>query len=268
MKTKNRLLLTSAMMLALVAVSGTTATYAWWVAGLSASASVNSVTAAADASLTLSLTNVANTSVDTTKNEVSIVTDGKLTDVTTANGKAFQKATLNSSGKPASLVDVDITKPYADNVYYAISFKATIGMALTGDLSYNVYLGDGDATSLIEESDPEKAVRMSVTVGDNTFIVGNGESLYQKDISSTAAYTSAYKQLTGAITEKTTDTSVGVFGTDYCLGTLTKNVTSIAATFTMWFEGALTKDQVQKAEDTFKANLYFYSVRIIPAQQA
>ena len=169
MKTKNRLLLTSAMMLALIAVSGTTATYAWWTVGLDAKATVNTVTAAADASLQVTFKKGTNTKEPTTGADgttISIVDNGKLTDVTSKNGLNFQKATLNPAGTPASLVGVDITKSYATNVYYAITYSAEIAMStpLTGDLQYNVYLGDKEK-SLIVENGGNNAARMAVSTG-------------------------------------------------------------------------------------------------------
>lgn len=272
MKTKNRLLLTSAMMLALVAVSGTTATYAWWVTAASAEAKVNEVTAQADASVTLTLTNVANTEVDNTVGNQKVTAKGALTDVTTKNGVSnFQKAAIDSQKKVADLVDVNIADQYAKDIYYAISFKATVAMAgLAEGLTYNVYLGDGlGATTLITEPNgSDKAARMSVSTAEGTFIVGNGENGYTKETVSgetttyeTANYENPYKKIS-QITEVKSATEVGTFGNDeYCVGTLTSTKTSLDITFTMWFEGAKTTEEVTN-NDKFEANLYFYTVRV------
>lgn len=262
MKTKNRLLLTSAMMLALVAVSGTTATYAWWVSGLSVDASVSTVTANADASLSVVLANEANTTV--TDNKVTAA--GKLTDVTSADGKVFKKASLDATGTVAALTTVSVAEgvTYATSVYYGISYTATIKMTaeVTGSLKYNVYLGDKEKNLIVETAESDYAARMAVSNGTATFIVGNSAGKYQSDIGTATADVANYTNLNNAsISEVTKASEVGTYGTNFCLGTLQASTQTLTITFTMWFEGAVTKDSVVTA-DTFSANLYFYAIRV------
>ena len=272
MKTKNRLLLTSAMMLALVAVSGTTATYAWWVSGLSVNATVSTVTANADASLQVTLANVANTTVTGTE----VKANGKLTDVTSADGAVFKKASLDATGSIAALTSVSVAEgvQYAGTVYYGISYSATIKMseAITGDLKYNVYLGDKEKVLIVESSDSDYAARMAVSNGTSTFIVGNSAGKYQSALptgtpgnegySDGTATVSNYTNLANTTIEEVTKaTAVGTYGTNFCLGTLASATQPLTITFTMWFEGAVTKDNVVAA-DTFSANLYFYAIRV------
>ena len=269
MKTKNRLLLTSAMMLALVAVSGTTATYAWWVSGLSVKANVSSVTAAADASLSVTFANVNNCSVD--GNNI-ITPTGKLTDVTSKNGESFQKAALDSVGNITSLIDANITNTYATGVYYAIEYSATITMpGLAAGLTYNVYLGDAEKVMIVDSTE-EKAVRLAVSNGTAQYVLGNeATGKYQSSASQTTAIGETYKNLNSTTVEEVTAASTAeTFGVaKLCLGNLTSTANSLTINFTMWFEGAITNKEAVDTNDKFEANLYIYAVRVAaPAQQA
>ena len=262
MKTKNRLLLTSAMMLALVAVSGTTATYAWWVSNLSVEATVNSVSAAADASLSVALAPVNNCTIS---NNV-ISASGSLTDVTSKDGNTFTKAIMDSEENITSLKEAPIATKYAEGVFYAIRYKATITMpSLAEGLTYNVYLGDDENVMLVDNT-TEKAARLAVSNGTSSFVLGNEPTgNYQSSESATAAIGATYKNLNNtSVTETTAISTDGTFGvTDLCLGKLTSDANELTITFTMWFEGAITQDTVDTEgddADKFEAHLYFYSV--------
>lgn len=262
MKTKNRLLLTSAMMLALVAVSGTTATYAWWISSLSGKANLSAVNAAADASLKVSFEGVHNCEVE----GETITASGKLTDVTSKDGKTFQKAALDSVGNITDLKTALIGTPYATGIYYAIEFKATISMeSLAAGLTYNVYLGD-EANKMIDDSTNEKAVRMAVSNGSTQYVLGNESTgNYQSSkTDKTAIGETNYKNLNStSVTEVTSATAAESFGiTNLCLGNLTSTSNTLTINFTMWFEGAITNKEPVDSNDTFSAHLYVYAVRV------
>ena len=272
MKTKNRLLLTSAMMLALVAVSGTTATYAWWVTTLQATASVNTVTAKADADLSVEMKEGYKTKLKEDGETIEVLDAGSLTDVSSGDGLTFHKATLNSNEQVTDLVKVELKDDYANKIYYGIQFSASISMpSLNPGLVYNVYLGDGLGTNqLIDDQSDDTSVRMAVTDSTNIMVFGNSDNKqYQtKDESGSiiTAECTNYHQLTGTLTEETVATEVLSFGkvSDkdvYCLGNLDDKTDVIEITFTMWFEGNITKDGVEE-DELFKSNIYFYAIKV------
>lgn len=171
MKTKNRLLLSSALLLGLVAVSGTTATYAWFTVGMSQDATVSNITASAGSALKVEFAE-GNGAITVAADKVTLgwkeSTD--LTDITSdVKVEKWYKAKFDSTGENVkSLKEVtDVSAQYSTDIYYAATFSATVSFtdvdAINTSAVYNIYASGSTENGMISgDTDIAAATRVFV----------------------------------------------------------------------------------------------------------
>lgn len=284
MKTKNRLLLSSALLLGLVAVSGTTATYAWFTVGMSQDATVSNITASAGSDLKVVFTN---------PNDAITITDGTklewnsaagLTDITSnADLTVWNKAKFDSTGEQVkSLKDVtaSISAAYATNVYYAATFSATVSFgegAVDPNAKFNVYLSGDETNGMISGVDSVtnivKATRVYVANENESLKVvylGKGSSSNittgtEGSIVNDTSYGSGVKIVKAdAVVEGATKDNTAIRDgsvQEQLVGVMQKsNTFTVNLKFTIFIEGTDSVNEILDNKEKANLNFHFYAI--------
>lgn len=285
MKTKNRLLLSSALLLGLVAVSGTTATYAWFTVGMSQDAKVSNITASAGSDLVVSFA-VGNGVITVGDDGVSLgwktTSDGDpvgLTDITstpdlaaTSGSTIWKKAKFNSDGAVSSLKDItNVGAEFTTNTYYAATFNATVKFSgsVNDDQTFKVYLSGDSSKGMI--SAPDGASSANIIKATRVYVENSSESrkvVYTGSASSgkvttmsgststTTDYTSPVKVVT-ADNAKSQDGSVE----NQQVGIMNKdNSWIVNLSFTVFIEGTDSVNDILTNKEKAELNFHFYAI--------
>lgn len=274
MKTKNRLLLSTALMLGLVAVSGTTATYAWFTTSLYSQATVASITASSAGSLTANYSNPKNVVITSNEGVTTITPQGKLTDVTSSNGVEFKKAAFNYDSTISKLNDVvDSTAAYASGVFYTYQFTVKLSMDIpdSSSDSYNVYLGSGQVgleADLVKEDDAynlKNALRIFVSDGTQKLMLMDSaeHAKYQSGIDATTPIDVGVTASTFEAVKNRHSGSDSVTLANGFIKTFNSTNKTVDLTFTIYLEGAYTTNAMLSGSLTIHP--FFYAVQVLTA---